>query len=658
MWSEEAKLVASDGTVFNSFGLSVAVSGEKALIGAGGDDNACPALIDCNSGSAYVYELASIKLPKTGQTTCYDEIGAVIPCAGTGQDGDIQAGVAWPSPRFTDHGDQTITDNLTGLMWPEDANLSGAPMTWQQALDYVAGMNAGTNPNLGHTDWRLSNIKELSSLFDYDKFSPALPLGHPFLNVQIGLYWTSTTWVSSMVTSAFTVAMSISIESSSDKLGSLPFWPVRNGGNTGIIQIPQTGQTISYAAGDDGDIQAGVAWPDPRFTDLGDGSVADNLTGLMWMKDVNLMSTRDPGFDTDGTPGDGRVFWQTALDYVKKLNMEGHLGFTDWRLPNSYELKSVVDFSTISPALPAGHPFTNPFYNTWSSTSYALNSTFVWELVISAGLLNTFPKTGFDTFLVWPVRDGTVAPVNTPPTLAYSSEIGYGSDGVDPDSGTASTSFSFKVVYTDADNNPPNSPNVHIDGDATGVGMALDTLASDPTLRDGDYTNGEQYVYTTTLGVGTHDYYFTASDGTDTARLPSSGTLSGPTVIETFVLTLNTTGTGTGSVFGAGTYNAGTIVPVSATPDPGSTFDGWSGSDSVECATGSVLMDTDKSCTATFTLIPPGPPVLSISSMSGSGGTMTSSSYGLVPGVAGQGLTGSGVSSSYKLEAGLCAANQ
>jgi hypothetical protein len=40
-------------------------------------------------------------LPQTGQTTCYNTEGNVIPCAGSGQDGDIRAGVPWPDPRFT-----------------------------------------------------------------------------------------------------------------------------------------------------------------------------------------------------------------------------------------------------------------------------------------------------------------------------------------------------------------------------------------------------------------------------------------------------------------------------------------------------------------------------------------------------------------------------
>lgn len=46
-----------------------------------------------------------IQLPRTGQTSCYDTAGAVISCAGTGKDGNLQAGVAWPNPRFSANGD-------------------------------------------------------------------------------------------------------------------------------------------------------------------------------------------------------------------------------------------------------------------------------------------------------------------------------------------------------------------------------------------------------------------------------------------------------------------------------------------------------------------------------------------------------------------------
>ena len=76
--------------------------------------------------------------------------------------------------------------------------------------------------------------------------------------------------------------------------------------------------------------------------------------------------------------------------------------------------------------------------------------------------------------------------------------------------------------------------------------------------------------------------------------------------IDTFTLTITTTGSGSGTVNGTGTYNYGQIATVSAIADIGSYFIGWTGPDAVECGTGSVLMNGNKSCTAKFDL--PGPP--------------------------------------------------
>ncbi|MBF0591713.1 MAG: hypothetical protein HQL02_06460, partial [Nitrospirae bacterium] len=98
----------------------------------------------CFNNAAYA---GTIQLPQTGQTTCYDASGKSIPCTGTGQDGALQNGVAWPNPRFTDNGDKTITDNLTGLVWskvastPTVGSCTGGKMIWQAALDYIVCLN-------------------------------------------------------------------------------------------------------------------------------------------------------------------------------------------------------------------------------------------------------------------------------------------------------------------------------------------------------------------------------------------------------------------------------------------------------------------------------------------------------------------------------------
>jgi hypothetical protein len=137
-------------------------------------------------------------VPDTGQTGCWDTDGNPRPCGGTGEDGEFQAGVAWPTPRFTDNGDGTVTDNLTGLVWLKDANCPASTKTWQEALDWVATFNGGSPACTDYAagafvDWRLANVSEFTSLIDYGHTSPALPVGHPFIAVQSPWYWSSTT---------------------------------------------------------------------------------------------------------------------------------------------------------------------------------------------------------------------------------------------------------------------------------------------------------------------------------------------------------------------------------------------------------------------------------------------------------------------------------
>ena len=81
--------------------------------------------------------------------------------------------------------------------------------------------------------------------------------------------------------------------------------------------VPQTGQTATYAAEDDGAIRAGVPLPSPRFTDNSDGTVTDNLTGLIWLKNANCpLVARD---------------WPTALADVASLNTDGTMNATRLR---------------------------------------------------------------------------------------------------------------------------------------------------------------------------------------------------------------------------------------------------------------------------------------------------------------------------------------
>jgi hypothetical protein len=174
--------------------------------------------------------------------------------------------------------------------------------------------------------------------------------------------------------------------------------------------VPQTGQTTIYATGDDGDLQKGVAWPNPRFTDNLDGTVTDNLTGLMWIKDASRGC-----FDT--------MAWQDALDGIADFNANPGLfscndytaNYNDWRLPNLNELKSLVHYDCDMPSISntAGTACWDgePFFGVradhyWSGTTCTWSPGAAWTVNFTHGQGIPYDKTYTDRASVWPVRDG------------------------------------------------------------------------------------------------------------------------------------------------------------------------------------------------------------------------------------------------------------
>lgn len=134
--------------------------------------------LGCNAFCGYDVSgcaCAAATYPATGQTTCWDSAGNAIPCAGTGQDGDVLAGAPLA---FADNGDGTISDLNTGLMWEklsDDGSIHDQDnqYTWNNAFAvHVATLNGGAFA--GHTDWRLPNRRELESLYDFAHFNPAV----------------------------------------------------------------------------------------------------------------------------------------------------------------------------------------------------------------------------------------------------------------------------------------------------------------------------------------------------------------------------------------------------------------------------------------------------------------------------------------------------
>lgn len=192
------------------------------------------------------------------------------------------------------------------------------------------------------------------------------------------------------------------------------------------VGLPKTGQSVSYGAGDDGDLEKGLVWPSPRFVDSGDGTITDNLTALTWVRNGNLMVTRDPDFDTDDTANDGAVTWQHALDYVALLNSGNYANHSDWRLPNRKELRSLANYgqsdsvSWLNDQGFLGVEWDNSY---WASTTYVPLASLAMIVDMDVGGTATWPKsqTGYVLAVRAGESGGQVGLPRTGQSLCYNS---------------------------------------------------------------------------------------------------------------------------------------------------------------------------------------------------------------------------------------------
>ncbi|HED01119.1 MAG TPA: DUF1566 domain-containing protein [Proteobacteria bacterium] len=286
--------------------------------------------------------------------------------------------------RFLDNHDGTVTDQATGLMWSKNAAPAIIALDWYSSLNYIAKLNVSAYA--GYRDWRLPNINELSSLLDRNYYNPSLPPGHPFKAVN-AWYWTGTT-KAGYPEAAWRVYFFLGNIDYRPKIYTKSHtWPVRSM----KTNIPRTGQVRSYYPLDDGALQIGRPWPKPRFKDNGDGTVTDQLTGLMWLKDAD--------------PTKGKKDWSQALACVMLITTRKVAGYSDWRLPHLKELQTIFDYGRVTPVLPSGHPFSNVALDWyWSQDVNIQDMRYIWCTNLATGGVDYYHREHHRKY-IWPVRN-------------------------------------------------------------------------------------------------------------------------------------------------------------------------------------------------------------------------------------------------------------
>lgn len=264
--------------------------------------------------TSQVFE-GSYPIVDTGQTVC-SNADSQTTCPNIGQNFYGQdAQYAGNTFRYQDNGDRTVTDRVTGLIWQQD---SGEKIEYYEAIEKVRSFKLA-----GYTDWRVPTIKELYSLINFmgtdpSQMNKAEANLKPFIDDDsfvfrygdtdsgdrvIDSQWVTDTIYESKVFNGEECFFGVNFAD-----GRIKCYPTQKG--KGYYAIYVRGE--SYGIND--------------FKDNGDSTISDKATGLMWQQNDNGQA----------------VNWKDSLSYCESLSLAD---YDDWRLPNTKELHSIVDYS-------------------------------------------------------------------------------------------------------------------------------------------------------------------------------------------------------------------------------------------------------------------------------------------------------------------------
>jgi len=240
-------------------------------------------------------------IPETGLRYCYNFLGQVAcPAEGEvmfGQD----ANYIGDELAYSDNGDGTLTDPVTGLIWQQvqtDERRSQADAV--QACDALE--------LAGYDDWRLPSIQELFSIADVD----GLPGSTFFINGVFDLRYADPDgqYVDGMPFDLAGQSWSATYNTAGEQAYIYNFF-------NGDLRTYSANENFFYRC------VRGAAYGQNDLRDKGDGTLTDAASGLVWQQADSL-------YDLN---------WGGALAYCENLDLAG---YDDWRLPDVKELASLT----------------------------------------------------------------------------------------------------------------------------------------------------------------------------------------------------------------------------------------------------------------------------------------------------------------------------
>jgi hypothetical protein len=259
-------------------------------------------------------------------------------------------------PHYVNNGDGTVTDVVTGLMWQQspDNNCDGV-INHSDKVSYAAAVAGAAGYRLGgHSDWRLPTIKELYSLIEFSGLDPDPQATSssglvPFIDTTYFKFGYGDVSAGDRIIDGNFVSSTRSVSRTCgeavDAVFGVNFADGRIKGYPIIFPGRLTTNVFYFRF-----VRGNTGYGQNSFLNNGNGTISDNATGLMWMQN-------------DSRRG---MNWQEALKYADTSHFAG---YSDWRLPDTKELQSIVDYAR-SPAATSS-PAIDPLFNCTRITNEA-----------------------------------------------------------------------------------------------------------------------------------------------------------------------------------------------------------------------------------------------------------------------------------------------